>query len=257
MNTIPAHPPEKSRLHPLVAIAAISVTAFSLFGIAAINGWLPSGKATSSATPSTSSAVATPSNEAPPAEATAPAKAQSAPKMAQTAPNAEKPLTKAAPKPMPKPAAKPAAAELAQAPVEAAPVAQVNAPPATVSAPVAQISAPPAPPVCGNCGVIDDIREISQPGEATGLGAIAGGVIGGILGHQIGGGTGKKLATVAGAAGGAYAGHQIEKAQRQTTRYEVTVRMNDGARHTVMMDSVAGWRIGERVRIENGVLVRD
>ncbi|WP_126444761.1 glycine zipper 2TM domain-containing protein [Sulfuricystis multivorans] len=225
------NPPAKSGLHPLVAIAAISVTAFSLFGIAAINGWLPSGKATSAETPT---AVATvPASE--PKAAAQPVANTPAPVEHRAA----KPVVKAAPKPAPKPAAKPASTEIAQAPVAAPPVS------------------PPALPVCGNCGVIDDIREITQPGEATGLGAVAGGVVGAILGHQIGGGTGKKLATVAGAAGGAYAGHQIEKSQRKTTRYEVIVRMNDGTTRSVMMDTLPGWRVGERVRIENGTLVRD
>ena len=105
--------------------------------------------------------------------------------------------------------------------------------------------------------MIDQIREITQPGEGTGLGAVAGGVVGAIVGSQIGGGTGKKIATVAGAAGGAYAGHQLEKSQRKTTRYEVIVRMNDGSSRSVMMDMVPGWQIGERVRIENGTLTRD
>lgn len=42
-------------------------------------------------------------------------------------------------------------------------------------------------------------------------GTVIGGVAGGVLGHQVGGGKGKTLATVAGAAGGAYAGNQIQK----------------------------------------------
>lgn len=37
------------------------------------------------------------------------------------------------------------------------------------------------------------------------LGSIAGAVVGGVLGHQIGGGTGRDIATVAGAAAGGYA----------------------------------------------------
>ena len=41
----------------------------------------------------------------------------------------------------------------------------------------------------------------------TGIGAL----VGGVLGHQVGGGSGKTLATVAGAAGGGYAGNQIQK----------------------------------------------
>lgn len=42
-------------------------------------------------------------------------------------------------------------------------------------------------------------------------GTVIGGVAGGLLGNQIGGGRGKTVATVAGAAGGAYAGNQIQK----------------------------------------------
>lgn len=228
MTTTVPNPQAKPRLHPLVAIAAISVTVFSLFGIAAINGWLPSGKATSAETATVANAAA--SEQKAPA-VTEPSEAAKTASVEQSTP---KPVVKAAPRP----AAKPAPTEIAQAPL-------------------APVAAPPAPPVCGNCGVVENIREITQPGEATGIGAVAGGVVGAILGHQIGGGTGKKLATVAGAAGGAYAGHQIEKSQRKTTRYEVIVRMNDGTRRSVMMDMIPGWQIGERVRIENGMLTRD
>lgn len=236
MTTTVPNPPAKAGLHPLVAIAAIAVTVFSLFGIAAINGWLPSGKATSAETPAVASNTAV--TAAPAGEPKTPGTAQPVAQAAPVEQSAPKPVARTTPKPASKPAAYPAPTEIAQAPIAAPP-------------------APPAPPVCGNCGVIDSIREITQPGEATGLGAVAGGVVGAILGHQIGGGTGKKLATVAGAAGGAYAGHQIEKSQRKTTRYEVIVRMNDGTTRSVMMDMVPGWQIGERVRIENGTLVRD
>ncbi|HET7300324.1 MAG TPA: glycine zipper 2TM domain-containing protein, partial [Oleiagrimonas sp.] len=41
-------------------------------------------------------------------------------------------------------------------------------------------------------------------------GTAIGAVVGGALGNQIGGGDGKKLATVAGAVAGGYAGHQIQ-----------------------------------------------
>jgi len=43
------------------------------------------------------------------------------------------------------------------------------------------------------------------------IGSVAGAVIGGVLGHQIGGGSGRTIATVAGAAGGGYAGNRIQK----------------------------------------------
>lgn len=225
-TTAPTQTSTRSRLHPLVATATIAVTIFSLAGIAAITGWLPTGKAASGE--QATAPVAT--TAAPPAP-TAEQKVAAAPSPVEQ--STPKPVVKAAPKP----AAKPAPVQVVEAPA-AAPAA----------APV---------PVCGNCGVVDSIREITQPGEGSGLGAVAGGVVGAILGHQVGGGTGKKIATVAGAAGGAYAGHQIEKSQRKTTRYEVIVRMNDGSNRSVMMDMVPGWQVGEHVRIENGTLVRD
>ena len=48
--------------------------------------------------------------------------------------------------------------------------------------------------------------------------AIAGAVIGGILGHQVGGGTGKDLATAGGAVGGAVVGSRIGGGGSATTR---------------------------------------
>ena len=219
-----ASPPTraKSRLHPLVATAAIAVTIFSIAGVAAITGWLPTGKAASG---EQAAPVAT-------ANTAAPAPAQvAAPAATPVEEHTPKPVVKTAAKP----AAQPASVEVAQAPAPA----------------------PAAAPVCGNCGAVERIRPISQPGEGSGLGAVAGGVVGAIVGHQIGGGTGRKLATVAGAAGGAYAGHQIEKSQRQKTQYEVVVRMDDGSRRTVMLNMVPGWQVGERVRIEHGTLVRE
>lgn len=230
MNTTASSPASaKPRLHPLVATAAVAVTIFSLAGIAAIAGWLPTGKASSGE----ATAVAT-TTAVPPAPTSEQKVAAAPTPVEQSTP---KPVAKTPPTAAPKPAAKPAPVEVAQAPAAA--------------------PAPAPAPVCSNCGVVDQIREITQPGEGTGLGAVAGGVVGAILGHQVGGGTGKKIATVAGAAGGAYAGHQIEKSQRKTTRYEVIVRMNDGSSRSVMMDMVPGWQVGERVRIENGTLTRD
>lgn len=54
----------------------------------------------------------------------------------------------------------------------------------------------------------------------TAIGAIAGGVIG----HQIGGGSGKKLATIGGAAAGGYAGNQVQKNMQQKDVVTTTER---------------------------------
>ena len=61
-------------------------------------------------------------------------------------------------------------------------------------------------------GVVQSIALVPQTSTSSiGAGTIAGAVVGGILGHQIGDGTGNTAATVLGAAGGAYAGHEPGK----------------------------------------------
>ena len=68
---------------------------------------------------------------------------------------------------------------------------------------------------------------VNSPGI---LGTIIGGVAGGILGHQVGGGTGNTVATIGGAALGAYAGNQVEQrsAAGGQTVYRISVRLDDG-----------------------------
>ncbi len=121
----------------------------------------------------------------------------------------------------------------------------------------AQVAAsePAKPAVCVDCGRIEAIQVVEQKGEGTGLGAVAGGVVGGVLGNQVGRGSGRKIATVAGVAGGAYAGHEIEKHAKTTKRYDVTVRMDTGALRSVSYDAEPGFRIGDKVKIVNGMLV--
>jgi len=105
-------------------------------------------------------------------------------------------------------------------------------------------------------GVVQSIELVRQ--DSTGIGgAIVGGVVGGILGHQVGGGQGNTAATVLGAAGGAYAGHEIEKRnQPQADAYKFTIRMRDGSYQTVTQTSIDDIRVGDRVRIDNGVARR-
>jgi uncharacterized protein YcfJ len=47
------------------------------------------------------------------------------------------------------------------------------------------------------------------------VGIGAGAVIGGLLGNQVGGGNGKKLATVAGIIGGGYLGNEVANRYQQ------------------------------------------
>jgi uncharacterized protein YcfJ len=57
----------------------------------------------------------------------------------------------------------------------------------------------------------------SQRGEANLPGAVVGGVIGGILGHQIGGGTGRDIATIGGVFAGAAIGANAGRDNRNVT----------------------------------------
>ena len=61
--------------------------------------------------------------------------------------------------------------------------------------------------VCNNQTV--QVRQPERFGNKDGT--IAGALIGGLVGNQIGGGDGRKLATVAGVVGGGYAGREIDR----------------------------------------------
>ena len=99
----------------------------------------------------------------------------------------------------------------------------------------------------------------------TAIGAVAGG----LLGHQVGGGKGKTLATVAGAVAGGYAGKKIQEKRQQPTVTTTTERkcetVNDsstkvvgynvryeynGVTRTTRMDHDPG----DRVQIQEGVV---
>ena len=123
------------------------------------------------------------------------------------------------------------------------------------AAPAASAAAPAAPPICRECGTIAGIREIDKPGHATGLGAVAGGVVGGVLGRSIGGRDHRTAGTVVGAAGGAVAGHMIEKKAREGKTWEIGVRLDDGSSRTFHQEVHPSWRAGDRVRVVNGALV--
>lgn len=115
-------------------------------------------------------------------------------------------------------------------------------------------------------------RQAPVQDEKRIAGTVLGGVAGGLLGSQIGGGSGKKVATVLGAAGGAYAGNQVQKGMQQrdtnsTTErrcktvnvrsekrvgYDVTYRY-EGKQDTVRMS----YNPGKQIPVVKGKLVLD
>ncbi len=115
--------------------------------------------------------------------------------------------------------------------------------------------------VCVNCGVIKTVTVRKVPADTSGLGAVTGAVVGGVLGNQVGGGNGKKLATVAGAVGGALAGglvgNEIEKRNSDVqTVYDVDVMMDDGRQQSLRLGSPPAFQRGQKVLLDNGQLYR-
>lgn len=127
--------------------------------------------------------------------------------------------------------------------------------PAVVRAPAPAVQ--PAPVTrCDVCGTVVSVTAVQRAAPASGIGAVAGGVVGGVLGNQIGGGSGRAVATVLGAVGGGFAGNAAEKHVRQTTRYAVRVRMDDGSMRTV--EQSAAVTVGSPVLVQGGsVRLRD
>jgi outer membrane lipoprotein SlyB len=109
-------------------------------------------------------------------------------------------------------------------------------------------------------GIVQSIDVVRQdsPKSKIGIGTVAGAVVGGIVGNQVGQGRGNTAATVIGAAGGAYAGHQIENNNaQQTDVYKISVRLNDGSYQTFTQTTSGDLRVGDHVQIENGIARRN
>ncbi|HEX2567303.1 MAG TPA: glycine zipper 2TM domain-containing protein [Burkholderiales bacterium] len=194
----------KSRIHPLMATAAVAVIILSAVAVAAITGYLPGSNAQ---------------------------KADEQAAMSQPQANTAKTPQASAAKP-----------------------AQAAAQPRTQVASAAPAHTAQAKPHCANCGVVQDVKEVELKGEGSGLGAVAGGVVGAVVGNQFGHGTGNTVMTVAGAAGGALAGNEIEKRAKTHKRYDVAVKMADGSMKTVSFEQQPTWRAGDHVKLENGTL---
>jgi outer membrane lipoprotein SlyB len=107
---------------------------------------------------------------------------------------------------------------------------------------------------CTNCATVESVNVIQA--EAGAAGTLGGAAVGGLLGNQVGSGNGRTAATVAGAVGGAIAGRSIERNAR-APRYEVVVRYENGATQAIRYDNDPGFRVGEQVRVSDGVLTRD
>ena len=71
----------------------------------------------------------------------------------------------------------------------------------------------------------------------------------------MGGGTGKTVTTIAGAAGGAYVGHELDKQRRTDDHvYKVSIRMDDGTIQSFAQEAEPIVKQGDKVKISRGVV---
>ena len=206
------------RTHPLIIAAAGAVSLFSLVGIGAVLGWIPTSVGNQNAT-TAAQAPEQPSEQR------------------DAQPESAKPTEHKA-QPTPKRVA-------SSEPPRQAPRAYVAPPP---TSPVVVAA------VCRECAVIEDVRTVEKAGEASGVGAVGGAVIGGVLGHQVGAGRGKDLATVLGALGGGLGGNQIEKTVKTEKEYQIVVRYDDGSKGLFTQATPPGWHRGDKVKVINGAI---
>lgn len=194
MQTLSAAAP--TRLHPLTVAAAASVTVVSLVGAAAILGWLPSSNSAAMQAP----ALAVPAQSAPPAALLSPVQAPLAAPLPLSATRFQTADGRVFEEGNPAEAQK--AAQPAYKPA-AAPVVHRRIIHHYVQHTAPQQQYVQQPSYATQHPVRSYVSDMSPVG--TGVGA----VVGGVLGHQVGGGNGKKLATVAGALLGGYAGNEV------------------------------------------------
>lgn len=119
------------------------------------------------------------------------------------------------------------------------------------AAPAAQLRS-----LCDGCALVSAVREEQRKGEASGVGAVGGAVLGGLLGNQVGGGTGRTVATAGGAVAGGLAGHEIEKRMKKHSVWVTRVTLKNGQQRQFEQADAPAWRKGDVVRIEGDRLVR-
>jgi len=110
---------------------------------------------------------------------------------------------------------------------------------------------------CTDCGRVTAVQIGEKAGDSNAVGMIAGGVAGAVLGHQVGGGFGKDLATIAGAAGGAYAGKKIQENMNASKVWTVSVEYTDGRSGKFTFDHDPGLSVGTQVKNSGNSVIRN
>lgn len=105
-------------------------------------------------------------------------------------------------------------------------------------------------------GMVSNIELVPVTSRASAGGAVLGAVIGAVVGNQIGSGSGRAVATGVGAVGGAVIGNNIARNRSENEVYRITVRMDTGASAQFDYERIDDLRVGDRVRIDGGQLLR-
>ena len=111
--------------------------------------------------------------------------------------------------------------------------------------------------LCADCANVLAVSVTEKQGEGGALGIIAGGATGALLGRQVGGGSGKDLATIAGAVGGAYAGKKIEEKMKTHKVWSVSVQYADGRKGSFDFGQDPGLKAGDPVKNSGNTIVRN
>jgi outer membrane lipoprotein SlyB len=105
----------------------------------------------------------------------------------------------------------------------------------------------------GHIGSVASIEPIRERPQGSGAGAVIGGVLGAVVGNQFGHGAGRAGMTGVGAVGGAIAGNNIERNQREAiTGYRVSIRLDNGTTRSFERSQIGGLQVGDRVRVDAG-----
>jgi outer membrane lipoprotein SlyB len=126
-------------------------------------------------------------------------------------------------------------------------VAAANAKSAVPAAATVKTATSAAAAPCTSCGKVTAIRVVEKQGEGSATGMVVGGLAGALLGNQIGKGGTRDVATIAGAAGGAYAGKKIEENMNSGRRWDVSVRFDNGDERMFSFDKDPGFSVGSPI----------